>query len=185
MRVFEKLGKLNTDETLEIAINKAIALNTDIVVATSSGDTAFKAIEKANKLNYHGKIIAVTLAYGTKVPGENPLSEENRHQLTSLGVQVVTAAHVLSGAERGISKTYHTISPIEIMADTLRMISRGIKVCVEIGVMALDVGAISYQKPVVCIGGSGGGADSACVMTPEYAANILKTKIHEILCMPY
>ena len=71
------------------------------------------------------------------------------------------------------------------MADTLRMISRGIKVCVECATMALDAGAIDYQKAVVCIGGSGAGADAACVMTPEYAHNILKTKVHEFLCMPY
>ena len=47
-----------------------------------------------------------------------------------------------------------------------------------------DCGSISYGKPIVAIGGSGRGADTACVLTPGYTANLMETKIHEILCKP-
>ena len=52
------------------------------------------------------------------------------------------------------------------------------------GVMALDNGAIELNKPVVCVGGSARGADTACIITPAYTADCLDTKIHEILCKP-
>ncbi len=51
--------------------------------------------------------------------------------------------------------------------------------------LALDCGAIAYGKPVVAVGGSSWGSDAACVITPNYSANVLATHIHEILCKPY
>ena len=185
MKVFEKIGPENTQETIEIALNKAIELGTDIVFASSTGKTALEILKVAKEKKFKNKLVMISLAYGYPNPGENRLDETLRKELENQGIHIITAAHVLSGAERGISKVYKTISPVEIMADTLRMISRGIKVCVECATMALDAGAIDYQKAVVCIGGSGAGADAACVMTPEYAHNILKAKVHEFLCMPY
>lgn len=185
MRIFEKEGPINTKEALDLAIAKAIELNTDIVVATTSGDTAMKTALTARQTEFKGKIITVTHAYGSRAAGKNAMQEITRQELKEMNVEVVTAAHVLSGAERGLSKVHQGIYPIEIMADTLRMISRGVKVCVEISVMANDAGKIKYGKPVVCIGGSRSGADTVCIITPEYASNILKTQIHEIVCMPY
>lgn len=91
---------------------------------------------------------------------------------------------LLSGAERGISRKFSGAYPVEIMAHTLRMFGQGTKVCVEIAMMALDNGAIELNKPVVCVGGSARGADTACIITPAYTADCLDTKIHEILCKP-
>jgi hypothetical protein len=94
-------------------------------------------------------------------------------------------AHALSGAERGISSQFKGIYPVEIMAQTLRILSQGVKVVVEIGSMALDAGAVEYGKPIVALGGTGHGLDTAVVMHPAHANIIFQTKIHEILCMPY
>ena len=100
------------------------------------------------------------------------------------GVIVVTAAHALSGAERGLSKKFSGIYPVEIVANTLKMLGQGTKVCVEIAMMALDNGAIDYGKQIIAVGGSGRGADTVCRLTPEYTADLMGTKIHEILCKP-
>ena len=97
---------------------------------------------------------------------------------------VVTAAHALSGAERGISKAFGGVYPVEIMAATLRMFGQGVKVCVEIALMAADCGAIRAKQPVMVVGGTGGGADTACVITPSYTTSLLETKVNEILCKP-
>lgn len=79
------------------------------------------------------------------------------------------------------------VYPVEIMAHTLRLFSQGVKVCVEIGAMALDAGAIREPRAVVVLGGSGSGkgVDTACVITPGYSANIFETRVHELLCKPY
>ena len=51
-------------------------------------------------------------------------------------------------------------------------------------VMALDTDAIPYGVPVVSMGGSSFGVDTAVIITPAYSADILDTRIHEILCKP-
>ena len=170
MTIFEKTGPVNTEETLNIALKTATERNLDIVVASSEGDTALSLMQKAKEAGFAGKIVCVSCAYGSKTPGENRFSQERRTTLEQNGIRVVTAAHALSG--------------VELIAYTLRMFGQGTKVCVEVALMALDCGSISYGKPIVAIGGSGRGADTACVLTPGYTANLMETKIHEILCKP-
>ena len=185
MVIFEKVSSENTTVAVKLALNRAKTIETDIVLSTTTGASAFTAAELAAETDYKGRIIAITHAWGTKNPGENNLSDENRGKLTEAGVILVTAAHTLSGVERAISGKFGGVYPVEIMAHTLRMFSQGMKVCVEIGAMALDAGAIREPRAVVTLGGSGRGLDTVCVLTPGYSAKIFETRIHEILCKPY
>ena len=118
-------------------------------------------------------------------PGKNTLSAGDRKTLEDGGVAVITAGHALSGVERAISGKFSGAYPTEIIAHSLRMLSQGVKVCVEIGAMAMDAGHTEHARPVVAIGGTGLGLDTACVMTPSYSAKIFDTRVHEILCKPY
>ena len=185
MNIYEKASAENTAPTLKIAFDKANELKTDVILASSTGASAFAALEAAKAVNFTGRIVAVTSVWGMSGPGQNPLSDENRRKLEDAGVCVVTAGHVLSGAERSISNKFKGAYPVEIIAHTLRMLGEGIKVCVEIGAMAMDAGKAEYQRPVIIIGGTGRGCDTACVMTPSYSAKIFETQIHEILCKTY
>jgi len=186
MKVFEKPGRANTDETIRIALERAIVMDhAPIVSATTTGASALRLCELAKEMGYKGKIVVITHVYGHSKPGENSLKDENRAKLVENGVKLVTAAHVLSGAERGISTKFQGAYPVEIIAHTLRMFSQGVKVTVEVACMALDNGAIPYGAPVVSMGGTGGGVDTAVIMTPAHANRIFDTRIHEILCMPY
>jgi hypothetical protein len=64
------------------------------------------------------------------------------------------------------------------------MLGQGTKVCVEIGVMALDAGLIPYDEDVIAVGGSSEGADTAVILKPAHASAIFDTWISEILCKP-
>jgi hypothetical protein len=64
------------------------------------------------------------------------------------------------------------------------MLGQGLKVCVEISIMALDAGLVPYGKPVIAVGGSGSGADTAAIIVPEHSNNVFGLKVHEILCKP-
>lgn len=185
MHIFEKPGRENTKKTLEIAAEKAERLQTSIVIASNTGSSAEELLHILEERGSAVPVVVVTSVYGMKAPGENQFPESLRKELNEKGVKVVTAAHALSGAERSFSNRFHGQGPIEIMAHTLRMLSQGVKVGVECATMALDAGAVPFGKPVVSVGGSGGGADSAIVLTPAYTHAILDTKIHEILCKPY
>lgn len=50
---------------------------------------------------------------------------------------------------------------MEVIAHTLRFFGQGMKVCVEIAVMAADGGLIPPNIPILSIGGTGRGADTA------------------------
>ncbi len=185
MVVFDKPGRDNTARTLEIALERAAREDMPLLVATTQGDTALEAMTYLAGKGELSRLRIVSHAYGTRMPGENAMSDETRKKLTDAGVPVITAAHVLSGAERGLSTKFQGIYPVEIIAHSLRMLSQGVKVVVEIGAMALDNGAIPYGCPVVAVGGTGRGADTAAVLTPAYTQDILGTKVHELLCKPY
>jgi len=184
MVLFEKPGTENTTTALSLAVDAAKKSGLDIVVATTGGGTVPVLLELAEKAGYKGKIVAVTHAFGSREKGKNLLDPAKMQEFRDKGVTVVTAAHALSGAERGLSKKYTGIYPVEIVANTLKMLGQGTKVCVEISMMALDNGAIAYGKQIITIGGSGRGADTVCRLTPEYTADLMGTRIHEILCKP-
>ncbi|MDR2102655.1 MAG: hypothetical protein LBP42_00980 [Treponema sp.] len=182
---FDTEGPGNTGETIRIAVREGKERNiSHILAASNSGATAEVLAEEAEKAGYRGQLICVTHVYGFREKGANELSDENRRNLEARGVKVYTASHVLSGAERGLSRKFQGVYPVEIIAHTLRMFGQGTKVCVEIAVMALDGGLIPYGKPVIGIGGSGRGADTAVILTPAHASAVLENRIHEILCKP-
>jgi hypothetical protein len=71
-----------------------------------------------------------------------------------------------------------------MMAQTLRMLGQGLKVCVEIATMALDAGLIPYGEEVVAVAGSSTGADTAVVIVPAHSNRFFDTKVKEIICKP-
>lgn len=177
---FDEKGSINTEKCVELAIKTASERKiNNIVVASNSGYTA-KLFKDLKGLN----IVCVTHAYGFVKPGENEISFEALEELKREGIKVLSTTHVLSGAERGLSRKFGGVSPIEIMAYTLRMLGQGTKVCVEVAVMALDSGLIPYGEEILAVGGSGRGADTAVILTPAHSNNILDTKINEIICKP-
>jgi len=180
---FDKKGPVNTDKTLEIAIaccNERVIKK--IVIASSTGETAIRLHKKAGDSI---EIIAVTYCAGSRFREEVEGFERNRDLLVSKGIRIVRGLHALSGLERGFEGKYKSgFIPLNLVSDTLRMFSQGVKVCVEISVMAAEHGFITPDEDIVAIGGSGKGADTAMVIRPAFAANFFDTKIKAILCMP-
>lgn len=183
--VFEKGGSECTDRTLALALEESMRLDAPLVVATTTGRTAMAALKLCGEKGWQHRLVIVSHAYGTRKSGENIMPEETRKQLLDGGVTVITAAHALSGAERALSTKFGGAYPVEIIAHTLRMLSQGVKVVVEIGAMAMDAGAVPYGKPIVAVGGTGSGADTAAILTPATSQDILATRLHQILCKPY
>jgi hypothetical protein len=178
-------GPENTGKTLSIAVLEAKKRQiSHIVVASNTGATAITLDEEKRNQGYDGCLVCVTHVYGFKENGKNELSDESRKELEKLGIRHITAAHALSGAERCLNRKFQGVYPVEIIAHALRMFGQGMKVCVEIAAMALDTGLIPYGEPVIALGGTVRGADTASILTPAYTSSILDTKIHEILCKP-
>jgi hypothetical protein len=177
---FEHPGKDNTVQALKAGAARGRALGIDeLVLATTSGETASLALAHCPGF----KLTAVTYHCGFKKPFQSVLPAVVRRDLIAKGVQVVTATHALSGVERGLAQKHTGLSPVLLMADTLKLFGRGTKVAVEVAVMAADAGTLS-GRDVIAVGGSSQGADTALVVKPAHAARILDLKIREIICKP-
>lgn len=55
---------------------------------------------------------------------------------------------------------------------------------VEISVMALDAGLIPFGQPVIAVGGTGDGADTALVLIPSHSKTVFDTAVLELICKP-
>ncbi len=178
---WEKSGAINTGATIEAALGRAGELKiSNIVVASTSGETAGKVADLGKGV----KITWVTHHVGAAGPGIDGAPASARAALKERGVEVLTTTHLLAGVDRALRLKFQGIYPPEIIASTLRMLSQGVKVCVEISVMALDAGLIPYGEEIVAIGGSSRGADTSCVILPAHSNNFFDTVVKEIICMP-
>jgi hypothetical protein len=177
---FDKPGKDNTEQTLKLAAQRADALGIrEVAVASTTGFTAYKAIEIFDGL----RIAVITYHSGFKEPFKNEMPDDVKADLQNKGITVVVASHALSGVERSIAKKHSGVYPVLIVADTLRLFGQGIKVAVEVAVMAADAGALTGGD-IIAIGGSGRGADAALVLKPAHQNNFFDMRIREIICKP-
>jgi hypothetical protein len=113
------------------------------------------------------------------------LQEEYRKEIVANGARIFAGVHALSSAERAVRKDFGTIQTLELMANVLRRMGEGTKVCVEITLMAADAGLIPVDRDIVAIGGTGKGADTALRIQPANAGRFFDLKIREIIAKPF
>ncbi|NLI90748.1 MAG: hypothetical protein GX434_00690 [Peptococcaceae bacterium] len=177
--LFEKPGKENTVKTIELAVERAreLSINT-LVVASHSGETALQCVDCGLE------VVCVTHHVGFAGPGIDQMEKSMRLELAKKGINVLTGTHLFAGIDRALRIQSGGVYSSEIAANTLRIFGQGVKVGIEISVMALDAGLIDYGKKIVAIGGTGRGADSAIVVTPNHSNQFFSTRVHEIICKP-
>jgi len=178
---FKEAGAQNTDALLGFVKGSVEKEGIkDIVVASTTGETG----AKASKIFKGYNVIVVTHCFGFQEPGKTELQEEYRKKILESGGQIFTGIHALSSAERAIRKDFGTIQPLELIANVLRLMGEGTKVCVEITLMAADAGLIPVDRDIVAIAGTGKGADTAIRIRPANAARFFDLKIREIIAKP-
>jgi hypothetical protein len=178
---YDKPGKENTGDTLTMAKERAIELGIDtIVVASTGGATAIQAAEYFEGF----KLIVVCHSTGSREPNAQEMDPGARSAVESMGGVVHIATHAFGGVGRSIRNKFNTYQTEEIIAQTLRIFGEGIKVVCEIALMAADAGLVRTDQEVVCVAGTGHGADTAVVLQPVNAQKFLDLKIKEIICKP-
>jgi len=179
---FEETGAGNTEKLLAEAKLRANELGIrDFVVASTHGGTAIKAKEvfgeKAN-------IVAVTISEGYR---ENDwcMTGEERKKLQSKGIKVFTGTHTLGdGVASAFTDKSGGKSIEEIVRDTFYRFGQGMKVAVEVSLMAADAGLIPMDREVIAIGGTSEGADTCIVVKPTCPRKFHELEIREIVAKP-
>jgi len=180
---FEEGGPENTAPTLEAARKRAEELGIkDVVVASTHGGTAIKAAKVFKDLKVN--LIAVSICEGYQEEGWT-MTEREKKRLSDDGVKVLTSIHALGdGVASSFTEKFGGKSIEEVVQQTLYRFCQGMKVCVEIVLMAADAGLIALDGEVMAIAGTGEGADTCIVVKPSYARKFLDFEIREIVAKP-
>ncbi len=182
---FEKGGPQNTEATLKFCLERAKELGIkQVVLASNHGGTALKAWEifggAEGKSQSSLEIIAVTICQSYEDVGWTMTSEE-RKKVEEKGIKVLTGIHALGD---DVNTAFGVVSPNQIVTQTLYRFSQGMKVCVEVALMAADAGFLDMDREIIAVAGTDSGADTAIVVKPSYPRKFKEFAIKEILAMP-
>lgn len=172
-----------TDEVLGIARGAAEERGIkNVVIATTRGTTAEHALKVFEGSGI--RVIAVTHSTGFRGNGEQELPEEVRKGIVEGGIQVITGTMPFHGIEDCLRKNRNHYSASSAMADALRLLGQGTKVCVEITCMAVDAGAIREAQEVIAVAGTHYGADTVLKVHSACTRKILDLRVREVIAKP-
>jgi hypothetical protein len=173
---FEKPGKGNTAQVIQLSIERAQARGINrFVVASTRGSTARDFLNAVSGTDQ--RLVIVPWQFGFKGK-DQPFPQELADELRAQNHRVHFGTMLFHTTE-----FYGTNAP-QAMANILRTFGQGIKVCLEILLMACDGGCIGIGEKVIAVAGTVSGADTAVVATAAPTARLNALRIHEIICKP-
>jgi hypothetical protein len=189
---FNVCGEINTEKTLELAIQRARELKIKkLVLASETGLSALKAVKMLRGSGIN--LIIVTSAAGTRIEdtaiGDLKIGIPDRkiwNQLEKNGARIVRATDPLYNI--GAALEHNRVPTLATMIRLcFRMVSSGTTVCVTATLMATDNGLLTEGEDVVATAGSWVGLDTAIVLRAANSVNLLKSgalQIREVICKP-
>lgn len=175
---FDKPGKENTEEVRKLVLERAKARNIQkIVLASTTGYTAKLFLEAVED-----KDIQLVV-----VPWQFSLREEGNRFPQKLVEEFQEKKHIIHFGtmlfSSGLTELYGTNTQ-RALTNILRVLGQGMKVCVEITMMACDGGCIKIGEKIIVVAGSHAGADFAVVATAAPSSKVTSLKVNEIICKP-
>jgi hypothetical protein len=172
---FDASGEENTAATLTIAKKRAqeTGIKT-VVVASTTGGTARAAGEAFNGTEV--RLVVVPHQRGSR--DQERFDMEVVSELEQRGHRVYWSTMLFH-----LGGLYGNEAPTAL-ANMLRTFGQGMKVCLEILLMAADGGMVDRGAKVIVVAGTGRGADTAVLATASTSNRIGEVRIHEILCKP-
>ena len=172
---FEATGEHTTGETLELARDRARARGIKkIVLASTRGETARRAPEAFAGSDLQLVVIPHQYGFGQKQQFPQALVSELEQK----------GHHVHFGTMLFHTEDFYGNRAPRLMATVLRTFCQGMKVGVEITLMACDGGLVAPGERVIAIAGTGLGADTALVLTAAPSTRLGDLHVHEIVCKP-
>lgn len=175
-------SQLDTRSVLKIANEYARVYSVDdVVIATTKGHTALVSLDV---MDGPKNIVAVTHSTGFRERNNQELDTERRKEIEEGGIKVLTSVMPFHTWNDHYRKKYGSIMPSTMIADTLRLFGQGTKVCVEIAMMAGDAGLIPQDRPVLCIAGTGRGADTVLLIKTPNTRRFFDIRIMDVIAKP-
>jgi hypothetical protein len=173
---------METSDVLQIA--KGVCSErkvTDVVVASTKGSTGLTVAKAFKELR--ANVVVVAHSVGFREANTNEFPPDTVNEIKAQGGTVLFSTmpfHTINDAVR--AKTGSSTSTL--IADTLRMMGQGTKVCVEIVAMACDAGLVQSDKAVLAIAGTGRGADTVLLIKSANSRRFFDLKILDVIAKP-
>lgn len=176
-------NELSSKEVFEIAKETAVKKGIlRVVIATTRGECGRIALDVFRGSEI--KVTAVSHSTGFRNQGEQELDPGIREELEGGGIGVITGTMPFHGIEDCLRKNRGCYSITMAMADALRLLGQGIKVCVEIACMSVDAGAVKEGEDIVAVAGTHFGADCVTVIRSASTRRILDLRVLEVIAKP-
>jgi hypothetical protein len=189
---FEQPGKDNTGRVVEVVLKRLAEGDLKMVVVAST--TGYTALQLSEALQGRSDITLISVGesalireWGTEYPSLKP---ESKRELERRGVIVADKLPYLFHSSVLDSGRWKVATPEDVFKETLYAFGQGLKVAVEVVLVAVASGFLEPFQDVIAVGGTSRGADTAIVVNATYPNYVFsedaaqRLKIYEILCKP-
>jgi len=166
----------------------------DVIVASESGKTVLAVAEALKYMDVRVICVAPYAGYQYVLKRTwPPMKNIIKSKLVCFGVKIVDQTPWIFGCTFDTAFLKDASPSMVIHKFLSRAFGFGVKTCIEIAMIAVEAGALEWDKEAVAIAGTGwlgGGADAAIVVKPSpvFDGAFLKNKrgleVREILAMP-
>jgi len=179
---FSEAGPKNTQNCIELLEKAAAEGFQHIVMASTTGDSAVQAARRLTGKNLN--LVVVGHSVGFKGPNIDEFLPEHFEEITRLGGKVLKTTILTHSLETSLADQFKGSAPTLLIANTLRRLGQGMKVCCEIVMEAVDAGLIPEETEVVATGGTARGWDTVAVLKSAASKRFLKFSVLEIWAKP-
>ncbi len=179
---FDQPGPENTSACLELMAKAVNEGYKNLVAASTTGDSGARAAKQlaARDLN----LVVVGHSVGFKGPNIDEFLPANYEAITKAGGKVLKATILTHSLETSLADQFKGSAPTLLIANTLRRLGQGLKVCCEIVMEAADAGLIPEGEEVVAVGGTARGWDTVAIIRSAASKRFLKLAVLEIWAKP-
>jgi hypothetical protein len=189
---FEQPGKANTPKVLKAVVARLAEGDIKaVVVASTTGYTARLFAEAWGEWKETPLISVAESALIREWGAEYPsISPDTKRELGQRGVIVADKAPYIFHNSVIDHAEWRMATPEYVFRETMYCFGQGVKVAVEVVLIAVAMGFLEPFQKVIGVGGTSRGADTALVLSATYPNFTLakdpgkRLRIAEILCRP-
>jgi len=179
---FRGVGPQNTSACLDL-LDRAVAEGFHhLVVASTTGDSGAQAARRLAGKDVN--LVVVGHSVGFKGPNIDEFLEEHHQEITRLKGRVLKATILTHSLETSLADQFKGSAPTLLIANTLRRLGQGLKVCCEIVMEAVDAGLVPEGEEVVAVGGTARGWDTVAILKSAASKRFLQLSVLEIRGKP-
>jgi hypothetical protein len=129
-------------------------------------------------------LVVVGHSVGFKGPNIDEFQDDHYQEIGRQGGKVLKATILTHSLETSIAEMFKGSAPTLLIANTLRRLGQGMKVCCEIVMEAVDAGLVPEGAEVVAAGGTARGWDTVAIIKSAASKRFMQLTVLEIWAKP-